>query len=1147
MALQHENVLLPLELQDRERRMELLSKSKGQLAQLVEGAKSVLKDVHKRNEGDLQRTVASLQDQYNSALELLQLGAGLAPSDQPKHELSQQSASSSSSLPAGAAGTSAGCCTGIQRPPCTRPPPQLPHRPAAVVSACKCQRAAPSCRCPHAAAAAPSTCGAKQPAARQPKPGADPDPRLGLLGLGADDFTPSTAYGDSMGLAAEPLAVLRDVLNLDGSRDHERELLRQQQLRQRPLSADAAASAAAAGVGLGPAGPLLAQAQFESRLRDAYRSMLLQLQHRYQLERERQEDAHKLALQEQEARQVEDLQQLAAAQEAELAKAARRLERHEAAWRAEVQRLEAQLAAAKAAAETGQSQAAAARAAAESLQAQLQLQRSTHEAELHHVRQGSMSLQEHEEVVHKLQAEWEQALQQRERDYSCLLSELGEMRRQLSCATEPSRSSGNSCGRGSTIASPLPTAAAGRPPAAAVDEEPAAPAPGPRAPVHERGRDAEGRLAADQRQQQQHTQQDPRQTQHHHQLPYANEHEHQRHYHRHRNHQHQQQHHKLQQLRVRFEPASVPGGDDTDEDRGGGGGDCGGGGRAGCSPAGSAASVAARGRVGELEEDVELDPAAQRSAGVGGAAGRREAEGQGEGSASSTPRSRAHQGPAQGRQFAGAAEAQPERPCSQLSELVGAVVHFGGSAARRGALDTDGAAERAAATSGSHILESHAFASGSSCGGGNDDDGSGCGGGVGVLRGSSGDLDDYFLRQQQQQQQRQAWTGDAGPGSSNGAYGSGGGNAGRGGAVGGSSGGGSGADLPGSPDEQASEATLGRWHGESLPSPPRRSDGDARSEAGSWAGAPPWQRLHQGQAHGQAGGLGSATGRHGAAESSGTMPTRTAAVAAAAAAGGGGEAARVRAAAAAVGVAAAKGRSPSPPRRAGSSPPPRSGRGESSWGRTGNPAAVVVLPRCLRCGLNDAISPGCCRFHPALLSQPSGLRFTPEWMACEAAGHTARTPGCFMRSEHFYEPAGLAQQRHQQTQQQQPARAASPPPSPPPAAARRQGCGNPDTATAPTRGSITGDEHNGGGGGGGGAHVLWRDRRPSGGGAAAAGSSQAPKTSPLRRPSAPSRSPVRGGARAHAAGGGVVGGGGEGAADSPSPMPRTRLPSPMRR
>ncbi|GLC53327.1 hypothetical protein PLESTB_000732500 [Pleodorina starrii] len=967
MALQHENVLLPLELQDRERRMELLSKSKGQLAQLVEGAKSVLKDVHKRNEGDLQRTVASLQDQYNSALELLQLGAGLAPSDQPKHELSQQSASSSSSLPAGAAGTSAGCCTGIQRPPCTRPPPQLPHRPAAVVSACKCQRAAPSCRCPHAAAAAPSTCGAKQPAARQPKPGADPDPRLGLLGLGADDFTPSTAYGDSMGLAAEPLAVLRDVLNLDGSRDHERELLRQQQLRQRPLSADAAASAAAAGVGLGPAGPLLAQAQFESRLRDAYRSMLLQLQHRYQLERERQEDAHKLALQEQEARQVEDLQQLAAAQEAELAKAARRLERHEAAWRAEVQRLEAQLAAAKAAAETGQSQAAAARAAAESLQAQLQLQRSTHEAELHHVRQGSMSLQEHEEVVHKLQAEWEQALQQRERDYSCLLSELGEMRRQLSCATEPSRSSGNSCGRGSTIASPLPTAAAGRPPAAAVDEEPAAPAPGPRAPVHERGRDAEGRLAADQRQQQQHTQQDPRQTQHHHQLPYANEHEHQRHYHRHRNHQHQQQHHKLQQLRVRFEPASVPGGDDTDEDRGGGGGDCGGGGRAGCSPAGSAASVAARGRVGELEEDVELDPAAQRSAGVGGAAGRREAEGQGEGSASSTPRSRAHQGPAQGRQFAGAAEAQPERPCSQLSELVGAVVHFGGSAARRGALDTDGAAERAAATSGSHILESHAFASGSSCGGGNDDDGSGCGGGVGVLRGSSGDLDDYFLRQQQQQQQRQAWTGDAGPGSSNGAYGSGGGNAGRGGAVGGSSGGGSGADLPGSPDEQASEATLGRWHGESLPSPPRRSDGDARSEAGSWAGAPPWQRLHQGQAHGQAGGLGSATGRHGAAESSGTMPTRTAAVAAAAAAGGGG------------------------------------------------------------------------------------------------------------------------------------------------------------------------------------AHVLWRDRRPSGGGAAAAGSSQAPKTSPLRRPSAPSRSPVRGGARAHAAGGGVVGGGGEGAADSPSPMPRTRLPSPMRR
>lgn len=45
--------------------------------------------------------------------------------------------------------------------------------------------------------------------------------------------------------------------------------------------------------------PQLVQAAVEERLRGAYRAMLLQLQHRYATECERQEEAHKLQLQEQ--------------------------------------------------------------------------------------------------------------------------------------------------------------------------------------------------------------------------------------------------------------------------------------------------------------------------------------------------------------------------------------------------------------------------------------------------------------------------------------------------------------------------------------------------------------------------------------------------------------------------------------------------------------------------------------------------------------------------------------------------------------------------------------------------------------------------------------------------------------------------------
>ena len=46
-------------------------------------------------------------------------------------------------------------------------------------------------------------------------------------------------------------------------------------------------------------GPMLAQAQAESRLRDSYRSMLMQLQHRYQVQKEQQEEVHRMQLQEQ--------------------------------------------------------------------------------------------------------------------------------------------------------------------------------------------------------------------------------------------------------------------------------------------------------------------------------------------------------------------------------------------------------------------------------------------------------------------------------------------------------------------------------------------------------------------------------------------------------------------------------------------------------------------------------------------------------------------------------------------------------------------------------------------------------------------------------------------------------------------------------
>eukprot|EP00198_Chlamydomonas_reinhardtii_P003145 XP_001692481.1 predicted protein [Chlamydomonas reinhardtii] len=84
--------------------------------------------------------------------------------------------------------------------------------------------------------------------------------------------------------------------------------------------------------------------------------------------------------------------------------------------------------------------------------------------------------------------------------------------------------------------------------------------------------------------------------------------------------------------------------------------------------------------------------------------------------------------------------------------------------------------------------------------------------------------------------------------------------------------------------------------------------------------------------------------------------------------------------------------------RGGSSP-------SATWGaRSGNPAALGNVLRCLRCGLNDVSSPGECRFHPALLPQPGSLVFSPEWLTCQAAGHTFATAGCLVRPQHFYTP-----------------------------------------------------------------------------------------------------------------------------------------------
>lgn len=192
-----------------------------------------------RYEDDLQRTVATLQDQYQSAVELMQLGVDFAATNQTKAALrtSSQTTSATSIGVSSVTAASSGCCTGVQRPSATSSrmslqQQQQPLRPDAQVAACRCARGS-------AQAVTNVTSLTPKKVARK----AESDSRFTKLGLNPDDFSPSTAYGASVGLTTEPLVVLRDVLNLDGHRDGDRNL--QQYLQSRSLSAGTPLPAAA--------------------------------------------------------------------------------------------------------------------------------------------------------------------------------------------------------------------------------------------------------------------------------------------------------------------------------------------------------------------------------------------------------------------------------------------------------------------------------------------------------------------------------------------------------------------------------------------------------------------------------------------------------------------------------------------------------------------------------------------------------------------------------------------------------------------------------------------------------------------------------------------------------------------------------------
>lgn len=63
---------------------------------------------------------------------------------------------------------------------------------------------------------------------------------------------------------------------------------------------------------------------------------------------------------------------------------------------------------------------------------------------------------------------------------------------------------------------------------------------------------------------------------------------------------------------------------------------------------------------------------------------------------------------------------------------------------------------------------------------------------------------------------------------------------------------------------------------------------------------------------------------------------------------------------------------------------------------------TISQARCLRCGLNDEISPSFCAFHPFLLKGPSPFQFGPEYHVCKTEGHCESDPGCLVRHTHFY-------------------------------------------------------------------------------------------------------------------------------------------------
>lgn len=64
--------------------------------------------------------------------------------------------------------------------------------------------------------------------------------------------------------------------------------------------------------------------------------------------------------------------------------------------------------------------------------------------------------------------------------------------------------------------------------------------------------------------------------------------------------------------------------------------------------------------------------------------------------------------------------------------------------------------------------------------------------------------------------------------------------------------------------------------------------------------------------------------------------------------------------------------------------------------------SVAATSGCVRCGVTAGVGCAECRFHPALLTDPGPLQYSPEWHACRAAGHSGVDPGCHMRHGHYF-------------------------------------------------------------------------------------------------------------------------------------------------